>query len=165
MKRLLAAMCSLVIGCGFNAPAGPPDASSGAGADAGMDSPAGPRCANYQLNFEGHRYRLVGAATSWMSAKGSCEADGGYLFKLNSQNEDGAASVFINDFPEIWIGLSDLDQNGSYVWTDGTPATYARWNSSPPTPGNCAVKNTQGDGRWYPRGCADAKPFVCECDP
>lgn len=164
MKRLLAATCSLVLGCGFNAPAGPPDASSGA--DAAPNTPPGARCANYQLDFEGHKYRLIETAMTWASAKATCELDGGYLLKFETQDEDTATAFAISEQQEIWIGLSDLDQNGAYVWTDGSAVTYARWDNPPPPAGNCIVKNTLvTNGRWYPRGCTQAKPSVCECNP
>ena len=32
----------------------------------------------------------------------------------------------------FWIGLSDLEQDGLFLWEDGTTVTYSTWSSDEP---------------------------------
>ncbi len=166
MQGLLASTIALVAGCTFSSPEiGSPN---GADPDAtpAPDAPAIARCKMaYEYDYNGHKYHLIEAAMSWSQAKALCEADGGYLLKFDSQSEDNQAAYLISEQTEIWIGLHDTDQNGAYLWLDGTPPSFTHWSGTPGAASpDCVVKNTLiNDGRWYPRDCIDARPAVCEC--
>ena len=69
-------------------------------------------------------------------------------------------------WPSLWIGLNDLTQEGSFVWSDGTKVTYKDWkkdNGNPEPNGgeqeNCVVIHTGG---WVDIGCHDHNHFLCE---
>ena len=32
----------------------------------------------------------------------------------------------------IWLGLNDLEQSKTYVWTDASPTDFTRWNNHEP---------------------------------
>jgi hypothetical protein len=169
MQGLLACTLALVAGCSFSAPELPSSGTDAApGPGSGSDARPVARCKTaYQDEVDGHKYLLVESAMSWQQAKAICELDGAYLVKLDTTGEDAAAALFIDQQIEIWIGLNDTDQNGAYVWLDGTPPAFTRWSSPPgATSPDCVVKNTLiSDGRWYLRDCTEVKPAVCECDP
>jgi hypothetical protein len=182
MQGLLAATIAVAAGCSFT----PPDpAGSGDGPEPGVDGsipdPDGPmgdgppaaRCSTYEYDYDGHRYRLTMngedvRAVSWMAGKADCESDGGYLMKIDASNEDQQVENVLWLGPqEVWIGLHDPDQQGSYLWTDGTPPSFTHWSSAPSAGSpDCVSKNTRfSDGRWYTRDCADTRPAICECNP
>ncbi len=158
----------LAVGCRFDLPARPDSGVEETPDGPSADAPAGnPTCAGYDFDYNGHRYRLVTSSTSWMQAKAGCEADGGYLLKLDTQQEDDLTAQLVSEQTEIWIGLHDADNDGTYLWTDGAPPAFTRW-ATPPTAGSpdCVFKNTLvSDGRWYPLACIDLRPSVCECTP
>lgn len=176
MKGLLAAVTILAAGCSFDAPgAGSPDPAM---PDAGtqldpptVDAPPTARCGpayNYDYNF--HKYRLVQSGMSWMQAKSSCEADGGYLLKIETAAEDQQVEdAFFLGPQEVWIGLRDINGDGNYFWTDGTPpSAFSHWDGGPPNASSpdCVAKNTfSTNGRWYTRDCAINRALICECDP
>ncbi len=167
MKGLLAATIALFAGCDFPAPKAGPDAGVADAAVVIDAAPINPDCNGYDFQYNGHRYRLVMSAMTWMQAKAGCEADGGYLLKFDTQQEDDLAAQLITDQTEIWIGLHDPAQTGTYLWTDGTPPAFTRW-ATPPTAGSpdCVIKNTLvADGRWFTQTCTDLRPSSCECTP
>lgn len=168
MKGLLACLLALVAGCSFDAPE-LPSSSTDAAPGPGADAPRVARCKmTYQVVDEerGRRYQIYASAMSWQQAKEICEYDGGYLLKLDNSFEDNGAALIIEEQIEVWIGLHDIDQDGAYVWLDGTPPAFTRWSGTPNAASpDCVVKNTLlNDGRWYTRDCAEARPAVCECE-
>jgi hypothetical protein len=178
MQGLLAAAFAILVsasaGCSFHAPdAGMQPDGAGTGSNAGGDGSilvdTGPRCAGYDFDANGHKYRLTQGVT-WDQAKASCDADGGYLLKIETSNEDGQAAFLLRLFTqEVWIGLRDVNANGTYVWTDGTAPTFTHWSGTVPAAGDpdCIMKitSTQTDDRWYARSCTDTRRAVCECNP
>ena len=51
--------------------------------------------------------------------------------------------------PNCWFGLNDIDNEGTYVWADGTASTYTRW--LPGAPNNDGV-NTEDCGEFQSTG-------------
>lgn len=44
-------------------------------------------------------------------------------------------------YSKLWVGADDLQQEGNFTWTDGTPVTtYLSWNTGEPK-GNHAAKD------------------------
>ena len=66
-----------------------------------------------------------------------------------------------------WIGLSDDDQEGTFVWIDGTIATYEDWKnengdtepSDRDHTENCVVIHSGG---WADITCQNRATFICE---
>ena len=59
------------------------------------------------------------------------------LVSINSQEEQQFIyeNFLENDSSEDigkWIGFTDKDQEGNWVWTDGSPITYTNWNNGEP---------------------------------
>lgn len=65
-----------------------------------------------------------------------------------------------------WVGLNDIDEENVFVWTDGSPKSYAKFYSNQPNNagGNedCVVmfKNFGGVYGDYP--CSNTNTFICE---
>jgi C-type mannose receptor len=161
-----------VAACEFHVPdlpGGDPGSDAALGDGAPGDGPSSLRCSAYNYSYNGHKYRLVDSGIPWTQAKTNCTGDGGYLVKLESAAEDAQlASAFVGGPPEVWIGLNDADNDGLYLWTDGTAPSFTNWNGTPPDAGNpdCVVKDTNTtDGRWSTKGCNVNKAVVCECTP
>ena len=59
-----------------------------------------------------------------------CEADGTLLVEINSKEEQKQIAKFLKYYEEVWIGLSDRQNEGSFVWeSTGNKPNYTKWRS------------------------------------
>jgi hypothetical protein len=177
MQGLLAAGLAILLtasaGCSFHAPdaSAPKDGVEPVDGATNPTVDAGPKCAGYDTNIGGHKYRLLQGGMTWDQGKASCDTSGGYLLKIETSNEDGQAAGALAFFgvQEIWIGLRDVAQNGTYVWTDGMAPSFTHWSGTAPAGGDpdCISKitSTQIDDRWIAHACTESRRVVCECNP
>ena len=78
----------------------------------------------------------------------------------------------------LWVGLSDADSEGTWIWTDGTtlsidPADL--WEPGQPSNNNnstddydCAVMfddDTTNDGKLYDLSCSESRRLTCSYRP
>ena len=79
----------------------------------------------------GHQYRTLQGVT-WEEAEDQAVALGGHLVTIN----DEAEQLWINsEFAYIdstWLGLNDINQEGTWVWSSGQPVTYTNWDLNEP---------------------------------
>uniref|UniRef100_A0A3Q2DR84 CD209 antigen-like protein E n=1 Tax=Cyprinodon variegatus TaxID=28743 RepID=A0A3Q2DR84_CYPVA len=55
--------------------------------------------------------------STWIEGRDSCRGQGGDLVKIDSREKQN----MINDKDWFWIGLTDSEKEGSWVWVDGSP--------------------------------------------
>ena len=110
--------------------------------------------------FEEHLYAFCdfGENISWHQAQDNCVAWGGKLVVLDNQWEHQFVQTFIGG-TLYWLGLTDMGQEGEWMWLDGKPAAaYVDWCGNEPNNSNnedCAL------GNWTPeQGCFND----CRCD-
>jgi hypothetical protein len=81
----------------------------------------------------GHRYVRTPEPCTWAEAAAQAEAVGGHLVTISSQAEnDWVWRTFGGPDHSLWIGLSDLAEEGTWVWTNGEPVTYTNWDVGEP---------------------------------
>ena len=81
--------------------------------------------------------------------------------------------VTCSDLPDVAIGLNDMEEEGPFVWMDGSPSGYQDWGPGNPdgSPGNGdMVRITKQDGvrTWMDAGTKMEYPFICSsntCPP
>jgi hypothetical protein len=82
-----------------------------------------------------HDYYILNPGT-WIEAQHQAEALGGDLVTINDAPEnEWVRSNFANFGSQqqpIWVGLSDVAVEGTYVWADGAPLGYANWAAGEP---------------------------------
>jgi len=63
-----------------------------------------------------------------------------------------------------WIGLNDLETEGTFKWVSGEPITYTRWATGEPNNLNnedCA--QLYPDGTWNDKACSSPwYRYLCE---
>lgn len=83
----------------------------------------------------GHRYFLLEQDT-WTNSEAAATALGGHLVTINDQDEnDWVYDTFASYGGvqrNLWIGLNDTDQEGTFVWTSGEAVTYTNWADGEP---------------------------------
>jgi hypothetical protein len=101
--------------------------------------------------YNGHAYTLTTSAMSWYDAELQARALGGHLATINDAVENAWVT---NSFgSDLWIGLTDELQRGTYLWSSGDSLAYTNWDSSQPNNANNAdyvVLRTNGKWTDYP---------------
>ena len=97
---------------------------------------------------------------TWTDARKFCESRGASLVTVTSQEENAFLSGLAF---ESWIGAHQ--QNGQWVWTDGTEMSFTNWQTKVNTKfseGNCAMMQRYHGGKWGKRNCTLNAEFICE---
>ena len=92
----------------------------------------------------GHNYLLVGLGTWSQTDAFASSSLGGHLVTINDAAENNwltANFVTTNPTFNFWMGLNDLDANGTWTWISGEPVTYLNWAPGEPNFSNEKVGN------------------------
>ena len=113
-----------------------------------------PPLAEFTNPANDHRYIAV-AATTWTSAEAFAVQLGGHLASIGDQAEnDWVLQNFGNlggSDRRLWIGFTDQASEGTWAWTDGTPASYTNWNAGEPNNSSSTEHYAEmlgSNGRW-----------------
>jgi len=119
-------------------------------------------------------YKLSEEPYFWNNAMMYCYKSGGYMAEITSKEETELIKTLIPvDDLYIWIGLTDEDEEGKWMWEDSyTPANYTNWGPMRPyqrNDWNCALV---GDSNllWYDYDCwlsmtiGENKPIHAFCE-
>jgi hypothetical protein len=73
---------------------------------------------------------------------------------------DAVAEALVGNL-DTFIGLTDVVQEGQFVWSDGTPLGFSNWHAGEPNDGggnyaeDCAIiAGARADKQWDDRPCA-----------
>lgn len=113
----------------------------------------------------GSCYMLQPHSANWDSAVRKCLDLNSKLVDIKSQQENNFLAKHITDrgFTSSWIGLSDLDVEDVFVWTDGVHANFTSWGGSEPNGGereNCV--RLDSNSKWVDNECSGGWRFICE---
>ncbi|XP_041932288.1 CD209 antigen-like protein E isoform X2 [Alosa sapidissima] len=137
-----------------------------------FDASSGCRvCPDAWAHHSGKCYFFSSSGKNWKQSQDYCLTLGGHLVIVNNQEEQNFLSQSaIEDY--YWIGLSDLETEGQWIWVDGTPLNKTGavfWLKRPN--GKDEPDNWKGDehcgllykgGDWRDVSCKDPQRFVCE---
>jgi hypothetical protein len=106
-------------------------------------------------------------AVEWPDARQDCLAQGGDLASVHDEgtNEELFWAAIEIAGSSWWFGLSDLEEEGEYVWTDGTPFDFEDWGDGEPNNSgeeDCCHWADWNDGRWNDMPCDYHLPYVCQ---
>ena len=84
-------------------------------------------------------FQLVEGNFTWDEAKADAEAKGGRLAVLNTQDKYDQMSSYldsIGSWPSIWVGMTDLEQEGVWKWITGEIVSSDNWRNGEPNGGS-----------------------------
>nr|XP_058960676.1 uncharacterized protein LOC131787615 [Pocillopora verrucosa] len=119
--------------------------------------------------FRGYCYRQVAACDSWGSSQGKCATQGANLPSIHSQEEN----VYVQSLhggEHSWLGLTDINSEGKFVWSDGSTFKFKNWAKGQPNNyGNEDCVHTLGflknhHYEWNDVNCTDCHRFTCKKD-
>lgn len=98
----------------------------------------------------GHAYKITHSQPI-KDALDQAKTEGAYLVAINNEAEEKWLNyVFGND--QFWIGLSDAEEEGKWIWHSGEPVDYTNWGPYQLESGNSEtkdyVKTGYFDWRW-----------------
>ncbi|MBN1525833.1 MAG: OmpA family protein [Spirochaetales bacterium] len=122
--------------------------------------------------YNGHTYVFVKKEMYWHEARDKCAAVGGHLVIINDMQENMVCKSKIHN--TTWIGLSDEETEGKFVWVDSTPLVFQSWY--PGEPNNSSSEQFSGypqdyaalwekrDFQWDDKAAFSKNHFICEFD-
>ena len=108
----------------------------------------------------GHAYKKI-RCESLDEARDRAATEGASLLAINDEAEQQWISGLFGNYL-YWIGLSDAENEGEWVWQNGEPLTYTNWgpkHSFPRSPLSPEKKDsavmTFANGQWHAVGPGD----------
>jgi len=77
-------------------------------------------------------YSLTSGLLSWTDAELEANSLGGHLVAINSPEEQALLLSLFGGQEYLWIGLTDQQVEGVFMWSNGDPLTYTNWASGEP---------------------------------
>ncbi|XP_059205977.1 lactose-binding lectin l-2-like [Centropristis striata] len=125
-------------------------------------------CPLFWHSFNGRCYKYISTHLTWADAELYCVSEGANLVSIHSLDENTFVNAVIkNSDPAqgmTWIGLSDTQKEGGWMWSDGSAVKYFLWDAGQPNNAggeHCVHKNHGTYLRWNDLKCSNALPFVC----
>jgi len=132
-------------------------------------SPDNKLCGGCSMSVIGDSVYHVCAEMKYLFAAGRarCQERGGDLVIIETPEEGTAIFTLVgNDFLSWFIGLTDVDSEGSFVWVDDTPLLpeQSNWAENEPNDAmmneDCVVLSSLGT--WNDLSCTNPRPIICE---
>jgi hypothetical protein len=123
----------------------------------------------FPQTYGGHAYLFCTGSLDWAAARDACSADGYHLVTVDDAAEDTWLGTTANALRSTtwWIGLSDRDVEGTWVWVSGT-SSFRNWCPLQPDDhlGNqdcaCLLFGCALPLNWDDSLCDNRMPYVCE---
>ena len=74
-----------------------------------------------KFSYQNHEYQYVKKSVNWTEAKKLSEESGGYLAVLETEEELGYVLSMRKKRNTFWVGLTDYENEGEWVWLNGEP--------------------------------------------
>uniref|UniRef100_A0A914WNW2 C-type lectin domain-containing protein n=1 Tax=Plectus sambesii TaxID=2011161 RepID=A0A914WNW2_9BILA len=116
-------------------------------------------------------YYVAAQKNIWFDAEAFCTKAGpnAHLTSITSAYENANVDAVVTSTPSIsecdqfWIGGNDFDQDGQFVWEDGSPWGYTKWaQGQPDTTQQCVSSTARANGQWKTENCGIKNCFICE---
>jgi Lectin C-type domain len=108
-------------------------------------------------------YLPVTATVSWTAARDACLANNAHLVIIDNGEENVRVAALAVD-TAWWIGATDAETEGTWLWVDGSALVFVAWASGQPDNfffvEDCAQQKP--DGSWNDRNCTVNAAYVCE---
>ena len=85
------------------------------------------------MSYSSSSYVVFDDRKARVEALASCREIGAELVKIESQNETEFNATLLSTRKKIWIGLTDVQEEGAWKWSDGTSLQrYSNWGLKEP---------------------------------
>jgi hypothetical protein len=117
-----------------------------------------------------HRYLVCPIPRNYEQAVQHCKDYQSEIIIINSKAENDFIRSTIQAWGtgDVWIGLTDILEEGTFIWWDGTAPTFTAWNGGEPNDwGGEDCGQLMAWAGWNDLPCEAQLPVVCEdvCAP
>ncbi|XP_051540618.1 C-type lectin domain family 4 member M-like [Myxocyprinus asiaticus] len=113
------------------------------------------------IYYHSSLYYISSEMKSWSESRKYCTERGADLLIINNINKQKFVTK-VTGGNNIWIGLTDSADEGTWKWVNGSTLTSGFWKSGQPNGQrieNCAVSYLTG---WFDYSCNNAYKWICE---
>uniref|UniRef100_A0A8C3EMJ1 Uncharacterized protein n=1 Tax=Corvus moneduloides TaxID=1196302 RepID=A0A8C3EMJ1_CORMO len=125
-----------------------------------------PACPKGWERYGFYCYLVGHTSVTFSEAKKTCERSSGYLTSIGDRYEQAYLTSLIGLSSEkyFWIGLSDMEEQGSFKWVTGEGVLYTNWNAAMPgkKAGCVALRTGNAAGLWDVQNCEVKAKFLCK---
>ncbi|CAI5788830.1 Uncharacterized protein PODLI_1B041026 [Podarcis lilfordi] len=111
-------------------------------------------------------YMIGNIYSTFAEANQTCIKDNAHLASVADRYEQAYFTSLIGLRPEqyFWIGLSDIQERGTFMWTSGETVEYTHWNVEMPgrKAGCVAMRTGITGGLWDLLKCETKAKFLCK---
>ena len=94
-----------------------------------------------------HQYKIFYDTLTWEEAKAACEAKGGHLATITSEEEQQKLNLYNAGNHNLWIG-GYKNADGQWCWGNGEPWTYENWGDGEPNNSSNVVAGESCVAMW-----------------
>lgn len=84
------------------------------------------------IKYNGHYYKAFDMQMTWKQAKEYCEKMGGHLVTVSSETEEAVIENLALSQEQYWLGATDENKEGQWVWVTGEEWNYTNWANGQP---------------------------------
>nr|AAI50375.1 Zgc:171670 protein [Danio rerio] len=108
-------------------------------------------------------FRFFSRSVNWVTAERNCQSLGGNLASVHDQVENDFLLTLVPGSTRCWIGGHDGEQDGQWLWSDGSVYGYTNWCSGEPSGGSehCLEINWTSNRCWNDQGCSTRMGYLC----
>ncbi|KAM9024791.1 macrophage mannose receptor 1-like isoform 1-T1 [Ara ararauna] len=111
-------------------------------------------------------YFIGNTFVSFSQANQTCGRHQAFLATIEDRYEQAYLTSLVGLRTEryFWIGLSDVEEKGSFKWANGESVLFTHWNSEMPgrKPGCVAMRTGIAGGLWDVIKCEEKAKFLCK---
>lgn len=94
-----------------------------------------------------HQYKIFYDTLTWKEAKAACEAKGGHLATITSEEEQQKLNLYNAGNHNLWIG-GCKNAEGQWCWVTGEPWEYENWGDGEPNNSSNVVEGENCVAMW-----------------
>ncbi|XP_038065103.1 alpha-N-acetylgalactosamine-specific lectin-like [Patiria miniata] len=135
-----------------------------------------PKCPPMWTFYNGNCYRYFGTVKTFAQAENHCkeftQVGQCHLASVASVEENSLLLTMLKSVrgtttsSSMWIGFTDVAEEGNFIWTDGSAVGFTRWRSGQPWikagEADCTEMVSGWDGEWNDDPCGSTKAYMCK---
>jgi hypothetical protein len=115
-----------------------------------------------------HAYRRISTAAAWQNQVTACRDEGANVYLAIPDSETELRAILTFASSDVWVGISDVAVEASYVTVHDTVPGFLPWAAGQPDDsggGSDCVQALSASATYDDRRCSNSVIAVCECEP